>query len=187
MEIRTARLYIRDLIEADWLPMHHLRTDPRVYRFNHFGPETESESRAWVVATMAHNNRRPRLSHNCAILIQATGQVIGWIGFGKPSAGKEIYGEISFGYALMPEFWGQGYMSEALQGMLAFIFTTEEASTVYADCNVGNIGSARVMEKAGMRRVARYQNLDELSPERAESYRYQIERGAWEEGSFKHT
>ena len=180
MEIRTVRLYIRDLIEADWQPMHQLRTNPRVYRFNHFGPETEAESRAWVVATMVHNNRQPRLSHNCAILIQATGQVIGWIGFGKPSAGKEIYGEISFGYALRPEFWGQGYMSEALQGMLAFIFTTEEASTVYADCNVGNIGSARVMEKAGMRRVARYHNPDELSPDRTESYRYQIARGAWE-------
>jgi len=73
-------------------------------------------------------------------------------------------------------------MSEALHGMLTFIFTTEEASTVYAECNVGNIGSARVMEKAGMRRVARYQNPDELSPERAESYRYQLERSAWEEG-----
>ncbi len=34
MEIRTARLYIRDLIEADWPPMHQLRTDPRVYRFS---------------------------------------------------------------------------------------------------------------------------------------------------------
>jgi len=98
MEIRTARLYMRDLIEADWPPVHRLRTDPRVYRFNHFGPEAEAESRAWVVATMVHNNHQPRLSHNCAILIQATGQVIGWIGFGKPSAGKEIYGDISFGY-----------------------------------------------------------------------------------------
>jgi len=51
MEIKTARLYMRDLIEADWPPVHRLHTDPRVYRFNHFGPEAEAESRAWVVET----------------------------------------------------------------------------------------------------------------------------------------
>ena len=82
MDISTARLHIRDLIEDDSGPMHQLRTDPRVYRFNHFGPETVEESHRWVVATMFHNQRPGRDSHNCAISLRDTGQVIGWIGFG---------------------------------------------------------------------------------------------------------
>ncbi len=185
MHVTTTRLYIRDLREDDWQAMHELRTDHRVYRFNHFGPETEDATRTWVVETIKHNNRLPRLSHNCAIVLQATNQVIGWIGFGVPDETKAVQGNIDFGYALLPAWWHHGYMTEALGALLAFVFTTTRAECIFGECNVGNIGSARVMEKAGMRRVAHYQNQDETAPDKLESYRYEIERSMWEKGQAK--
>jgi RimJ/RimL family protein N-acetyltransferase len=104
MDITTDRLYIRDLIHEDAEAMHPLRTDPRVYRFNHFGPETPEETHQWVVETMAYNQRPDRDSHNCAIVLVATGQVIGWIGFGTSEREHAPVGEVGFGYAILPEF-----------------------------------------------------------------------------------
>lgn len=116
---------------------------------------------------------------NCSIILKATGQVIRWIGFGAPSRGKERYCDLSFGYALLPAFWSQGYMSEALAGMLAFAFTTTNARAISDTCDVRNLGSARVMEKAGLRLVERFAETDDESGAQSESYRYVIRREEW--------
>jgi len=179
MEITSARLQIRDLAPADWPALHALRTDPLVYRYNHFGPESEEETRTWIRETMVHNNLTPRLSHNCSIILRATGQVIGWIGFGLPSADKAAHSDLSFGYALLPAFWKQGYMTEALQLLLTFAFTTTDASSISDTCDARNLGSARVMEKAGLRLVDQFMDLDDQTGEPVTCYRYRLLRSEW--------
>ncbi len=180
MDTTSKRLHLRDLAEEDWPALHALRTNPAVYRYNHFGPESEAETRAWIRATMVHNNLTPRLSHNCSIVLKVTGEVIGWIGFGLPNPGKAIHSDLTFGYALLPAFWNQGYMSEALRAMLDFAFTTTDATSISDTCDVRNVGSARVMEKAGLRQVERFTDFDEKAGEPSESYRYRIVRSEWE-------
>jgi [ribosomal protein S5]-alanine N-acetyltransferase len=175
----TERLHIRDVLPSDLAALHALRTDPNVYRFNHFGPESLEETRSWLHATIDHNNQSPRRSHNCAITLRTTGEVIGWIGFGQASSVKQPFGEIDFGYALLPAYWGQGYTTEALRATLDFIFTDTDATQIFGECNLANVASARVMEKVGMKRIARFYDPDEPSPERADSYRYAITRSAW--------
>ena len=56
-----------------------------------------------------------------------------------------------FGYVLNRSFWGKGYMTEALQAVLALCFDKLELNRVEACHYVGNEGSGRVMEKAGMK------------------------------------
>jgi ribosomal-protein-alanine N-acetyltransferase len=84
------------------------------------------------------------------------------------------------GYAILPEFWSQGFTTEALQGTLDFIFSETAADNAVAHCNVGNVASARVMEKAGMLFLSRYSNPDESPPEKAESLKYIMRRADWE-------
>ncbi|MFN8443509.1 MAG: GNAT family N-acetyltransferase [Caldilineaceae bacterium] len=180
MDITSERLHLRDLAEKDWQALHSLRTHPDVYRYNHFGPESEEETRSWIRETMVHNRLTPRLSHNCSIVLKATDEVIGWIGFGLPSPGKAAYSDLSFGYALLPAFWNQGYMTEALRAMIDFAFTTTDANSISDTCDVRNLGSARVMEKAGLRQVERFADVDEKVGEPTESYRYRILRSEWE-------
>ena len=188
MDIVTARLYVRDVIEDDSVPMHRLRTDPQVYYFNgHFGPETENETHKWLIATMFHNQRSDRDSHNCAIVLRSTNQVIGWIGFGFSNEDRKPIGDVGIGYALMPEFWNRGLMSEALSATLNYIFTETMANNALAYCNVDNIGSARVMQKAGMRFVERFPNPNEVAPKKPESFRYRMSRIEWEQGQMGST
>ena len=47
---------------------------------------------------------------------------MGWIGWGH--AEDPTHGEYSFGYALLPEYWGRGYMTAAARAGLTFMFET---------------------------------------------------------------
>ncbi|PCL91573.1 GNAT family N-acetyltransferase [Paenibacillus lautus] len=55
------------------------------------------------------------------------------------------------GYVLSNEYWNQGYMSEVIRRILEFGFNELGLVRIEARCHLDNIGSARVMEKTGMR------------------------------------
>lgn len=167
-------------MEEDAAELNRLRTDPAVYRYNHFGPETLEQTREWIVRTQYWNTRPGRDSHNCTILLRNTGEVIGWIGFGFSHPEHKPIGDVGIGYAIRPEFWNQGYTSEALMATLDFIFQETEAENAKAYHNPGNPASGRVMEKAGMRFVERRINPDESSPDKAETTHYLLSREEWE-------
>ena len=56
----------------------------------------------------------------------------------------------SFAYMLCPEYWGQGYGTEALRAALDFAFTRLEIKQVVVDHFTTNPASGAVMRKAGM-------------------------------------
>ena len=56
----------------------------------------------------------------------------------------------SFGYLLNREYWGKGYMTEALSAVLRLCFEKLELNRVEAIHCVGNEGSGKVMAKCGM-------------------------------------
>ena len=64
------------------------------------------------------------------------------------------------GYALFPEFWGQGYASEAVCGTLEHAGHVLGLRRVLAVVSPGNQGSIRVLEKAGMR----FERMHDLDP-----------------------
>ncbi|HEX5995825.1 MAG TPA: GNAT family N-acetyltransferase [Jiangellales bacterium] len=85
-----------------------------------------------------------------------TGLVIGGIGyFGPPDAD----GKVELGYGVAPEVEGRGYATEALRGLLIWAFGTGRVRRAVADTTHDNVGSQRVMEKAGMRRTGSDERL----------------------------
>lgn len=57
----------------------------------------------------------------------------------------------SFAYMLCPEYWGQGYGTEALRCVLDFAFSQLEIKRVDVDHFTTNPASGAVMRKVGMR------------------------------------
>ncbi len=180
MDYQTARLLIRDLRWDDLDAMHAYQSDPFVTRYTDFGVTSLAESREWLAGCIHHNNIPQRIAHNCAVTLLASGEAIGWLGFGPPSNPHDERGDIDFGYALRREFWGHGYMTEALAGMLDFIFNTTTAQRVFGECEVANPASARVMAKVGMALVARYTWQDDRTDTTVESLRYRIDKSDWQ-------
>ncbi|GKW45935.1 GNAT family N-acetyltransferase [Planococcus sp. NCCP-2050] len=84
------------------------------------------------------------------IIDKMTGQVIGDAGFkGKPNADQEI----EIGYGLLERYWNKGYATETVKGLIAWAFETGKVEKVRAETEKDNIGSIRVLEKAGMHKT----------------------------------
>lgn len=88
---------------------------------------------------------RPQL-----LVLRETGEAVGGIGFFGP---PDAEGTAELGYGVAPEVEGRGLATEALTGLLEFGFNAELMRRVKADTTHDNIGSQRVMEKAGMHRT----------------------------------
>src|SRR5690349_14596527 len=114
MYVETKRLIIRDLQMDDEADCHVFLSDPQVTEYMHYNITTQAETREWLEAIIDHNSRSPRFSHNCAIVLRDTGQVIGHTGIGAPSERKTHVGDYDFGYCLNRNCWGHGYMPEAV-------------------------------------------------------------------------
>lgn len=125
-------------------------SDPEAIRYMHFAHWNEDRRRQWFDWCVA-SAEAPDDATSWAIVRKETKDVIGWFGIGNASA-PSVPGERSFGYLLDPAFWGQGFMTEALRAVLDYELRVRGTAQVSATCEIPNGASARVMEKAGMRR-----------------------------------
>lgn len=57
---------------------------------------------------------------------------------------------VSYGYVIRRDHWGQGCASEVLRALADHALANPDIYRAQAFCDVENVGSARVMEKAGM-------------------------------------
>lgn len=82
-----------------------------------------------------------------AIESKENGRMIGTIDF---VWWQPRHNSAEIGYVIAPEYWGKGIATEAASAIIAFGFEKMDLVRIQAKCFVGNLGSARVMEKAGM-------------------------------------
>jgi len=149
MQTQTPRLVLRDFRADDFKFLLELSRDPQVSRTNDYLSADESQLCAWLEDTLASEAKEPRPSHHSVILLEADLQKIGWIGF---HLSDDPYpGKVEFGYALSPQHWNRGYMTEAVRGMLAYCFEMLKVQLVTAFHLENNPSSGRVMLKAGMK------------------------------------
>ena len=62
-------------------------------------------------------------------------------------------GKIELGYVLHQKYWGKGIASEMALIMVGYGFTRTGAKEIVAITTLGNAGSQKVLEKAGMQRM----------------------------------
>jgi ribosomal-protein-alanine N-acetyltransferase len=145
--LETERLVLRDFALSDWGALNAFVSDPAVTRYMHFASWDEEKRRQWLVRMVQNAAAaRPNICE-WALTLRVDATLIGWLFIG---GADETGGERQCGYALDPRFWGQGYMTEALRAALAYEFEALGARHITAECEVGNLASARVMQKSGM-------------------------------------
>ncbi len=144
----TARLAMRDFRATDLEEVSRMWRDPDVARYMDDAPKSSTESAQWLEEVMHHNSLRPREAYNLAITVTGDDLAIGWVGFG-PSARDPLGGTYGVGYLLDSACWRQGYMSEILPGVVAYVFDHLAGARLAAWCYADNVASARTLEKAG--------------------------------------
>lgn len=59
--------------------------------------------------------------------------------------------KVELGYVLAKDYWGKGFMTEAVRAIVDYALKEGDIYRVWAVCDVENPASARVLEKAGMK------------------------------------
>lgn len=155
MSVETERLFLRQLVPEDLAAMTRLWTDPDVAAFmDDFGPRTAEEVGAWLPDAIAAHGEDP-LYRGWAIVLRATGEIVGWLAFGGSS--KPI-GEIDFAYIVDRAHRRRGYGAEALRAAVRFCFDTLGARSFWGECHVQNKASALAIQAAGLRFVGTFAN-----------------------------
>ena len=137
-----------------------LINDPAVRRFLPPGPHATLEMLSSVL-----ERRRESEREHCyamwAVDLKESGTLIGQCGF-FPAEGKGP--EIEVAYHFQKAVWNQGYATEAVRAVLGYALETLRLERAIAVIMAENIGSQRVVEKAGMRfeGIATYYGIENV-------------------------
>lgn len=105
-------------------------------------PYTEQDGKDFIVAMLAADE-----NSTFAFAITLDGKVIGSIGaFRQENIHKHT---AELGYYIAEEHWGKGIMTEAVKQLCDYVFSHTDMIRIYAEPFAYNIGSQRVLEKAG--------------------------------------
>ena len=142
--IRTERLVLRPLREEDAQPIfERLSSDPEVMAYLPTRPATTPED-AEAMVKRSKDAWESGDAYIWAITRANDGELIGNIVLRSEGFKCET------GYSLAKSEWGKGYMSEAVKAVADMALNEMGVYRVWAVCDLENIGSARVLEKAGM-------------------------------------
>lgn len=131
-------VWLRDVLPSD-LPIFYVQqTDPLANHMAAFTPDYSDKA--------AFDERWARIMANPAVINQTiifNGRVVGNI------SSFEFEGERDIGYWIGQEYWGNGIASQALRQFLQIETTRPIGARVAFD----NLGSQRVLEKCGFKRI----------------------------------
>ena len=146
--IETARLVIRTFEARDADPWIALVNDPEVLRFVPPGPAATMET-FQAALEARHAMERDTGLAMWAVEERQTGMFIGQCGLRPVDEGAGP--EIEMAYHYTRSSWNKGYGTEAVIAVLAHGLGPVGLDRIVALAMAENIGSWRVMEKAGMR------------------------------------
>ena len=145
-ELRTERLILRKYRPEDAEELYRsLGTDPFMHQYTGWNPYASLEMAEKTVNAFISSYQN---DHFYGWAIETEGGFVGTIG-----AYDYADDQIETGFSVVRPFWGRGYASEALRAVLTYLTENEGISRVTAWCAEENIGSRKVMEKAGMKFV----------------------------------
>jgi [ribosomal protein S5]-alanine N-acetyltransferase len=142
----TPRLILRRPVMSDARAMfENYSQDPLVTRYVLFQPHPHiSTTRAFLRRCSGVWQRGTAFPW--VLISRETGDLLGSLEI-RPEPGAMH--RIEVGYVLARHQWGLGYMTEALRVVTDWALAQPGVYRVWAECHVANVGSARVMEKAG--------------------------------------
>jgi [ribosomal protein S5]-alanine N-acetyltransferase len=142
--------------------------DPEVVRFLGFRPHREyADTEAYVARCLA---TPPGSARTYVLIGRLDGKLLGAFDLRRPEAHR-----LDCGYVLARPYWGRGLMTETLAAVADWAMRQSTIWRIGAVCDVENVASARVMEKAGLERegiLRRWIMHPTVSPEPRDCFSY---------------
>lgn len=168
--IETERLFLRNYKTTDFEDIIKYFADEEVSKYEDFDPMSEEQVRDIITEWKDMDNR-------LVVELKARQIVIGSIGYWIDGEGHHC-----IDYDFNPEYYGNGYATEAGAAMIRYLFETTDISAVYGDCDVRNTASWKLLERLGFQRIKQLDNQsyknDKLgAPILISTFLYEIRRG----------
>ena len=175
--IETDRLLLRPFEPSDLDGLYAIHSDEGVARYLYNEPRTYEETRAHLerkIAGASVGGEGEWLS--AAVVLRETGELVGDISLLWAS---ELHRQGELGFVFHPAHHSRGYATEAARPLLAFAFETLGLHRVIGRLEPRNVGSARVLEKLGMRREAHLVENEWIKNEWQSEYVYAVLDREW--------
>lgn len=145
----TPRTRVRRLTSADYEAFLAITGDPDVARWEYSEPATPEQARNLLDELLNLPDTVELEWVDYGIVTPDTDSLIGLVSHSFDPVQRQA----EIGYRIARAFWGQGYGTESVRGLLAHCFG-RGAHRVFAIVEPRNLASVRVLEKVGMRREA---------------------------------
>ncbi len=172
LNLKSTRLLLSPVVYTDLTAIHELHSRPETDQYNTLGiPENVSETEALLIQWLL----KPEQGDPQKFILKVERlKDQAFIGLIALNLGRPKFKIAEIWYQYFAEFWNQGYATEALLKILDFGFNDLGLHRIEAGCAVDNIGSIRVLEKAGMLREGRKRKVLPLKDGWSDNYHYAI-------------
>lgn len=178
INLKTQRLIIRDHVQADLEDHHRIMSDERVmYYIQDIKTHSLEESKANLQLAIDEVDNPKRTLYFLRIE-NKLGEHIGEIGYTVTDftpVGKLVH----LGYFIFPEFWGQGYVTEAFHEIMRFAFIEDNVFRITTACYKDNAGSEKVMQKCGMTKEGEFKQVQWHDGMMKDRVQYRMLKNEW--------
>lgn len=156
--LATERLRLRPLAKSDVPALHRFYNDPEVRRYLWDNQTVSTETVEAVVLQSQACFAELGAGFFAIEMLDTPDVIMGFCGYRK----FEESGQPELLYGILPEFWGQGFVTEAATAVLAYGFDRCAMPAVIAATDTPNQASVRVLQRLGMffRERREYHGLD---------------------------
>ena len=146
VELWTERMILRRYHPEDAGPLHrYLGTDPSMYKYSGWNPYATPDMALEAVNRFIGSYED---EHIYSWVMDIDDVIVGTIG-----AYNYKEDQIEVGFSVVKGWQGRGLATEALKKVLEYLTENERIPCVNAWCAAENIGSRKVLERAGMKLV----------------------------------
>lgn len=174
MIFETERLILRPWENEDAFELYRHAKNQNVALICGWKPHVDVDNSLFVIKNFLSND------NTFAIVLKETKKPIGSIGLFNPN--DELVGEneIEIGYWIGEEYWGNGFVPEAVNELLKYCFEELGYQKVWAGYFEGNLKSKRVVEKCGFEYFCTDNNFEcKQLGEIKKLHRYIINKSSW--------
>lgn len=153
VSLSTERLVLKCLTLPDTKAMFKYRSNPEIYKFQNWKPHTIQEVEDFICANLSKEINTPDNWYQFGIFIKESNKLIGDLGVHFIDADNV---EVEIGYTLSKEYQGLGYASEAVTGVITYLFHNLNKHRIIASVDPENTKSIALLERIGMRKEAHF-------------------------------
>lgn len=171
----ASRVSLRWIFAADTDAFYAIYSNPEVMRYWSTPPLADREVAANLIKEI-HEGWKRRALLKWGIARRTDDQLIGSVTLFNLDFNHR---RAEIGYALGRPYWGQGYMHETLQALLAYAFEVLDLHRIEADVDPRNAASIKTLERLGFQREGYLRERWQVNGEIQDAFFYGLLRPEW--------